>query len=159
MSRFMKQIAAGGPVTITHPEVTRYFMTLSEACKLVLEAGAMSRGGEIYLFNMGKPLKIVDLARKMIRLYGYEPEKDIRLKFTSLRPGEKLHEELLSNTEQSIPTAHSKISIVEQVNNQHFNIVKGIEALERLYHNWNDEMIIRKMEKLIPEFKSQHSAY
>jgi len=156
VSRFMKQIAAGGPVTVTHPEVTRYFMTLSEACQLVLEAGAMSRGGEIYLFDMGEPMKVADLARKMIRLSGKEPDKDIQLEFTHLRPGEKLQEELLGDVEQSESTAHSRIRIVRQLNHRHPDILRGIAAIERLYRSWDEDTIIKKMEKLIPEFKRQH---
>ena len=156
VSRFMKQIAAGGPVTVTHPEVTRYFMTLSEACQLVLEAGAMSRGGEIYLFDMGEPMKVADLARKMIRLSGSEPDKDIQLEFTHLRPGEKLHEELLGEVEQSETTAHSRIRIVRQLNHRHPDILRGIAAIERLYRSWDEDTIIKKMKKLIPEFKRQN---
>jgi FlaA1/EpsC-like NDP-sugar epimerase len=156
VSRFMKQIVAGGPVTVTHPEVTRYFMTLSEACQLVLEAGAMSRGGEIYLFDMGEPMKVADLARKMIRLSGSEPDKEIQLEFTHLRSGEKLHEELLGEVEQSEPTAHSRIRIVRQLNHRHADILRGIAAIERLYRSWDEDTIIKKLEKLIPEFKRQH---
>lgn len=153
---FMKQIDAGGPVTVTHPEVSRYFMTISEACQLVLEAGAMGQGGEIYLFEMGEPIKIADLAQKMIRLFGLEPGKDIQIEYTRLRPGEKLHEELLNDMEQSISTTHSKIRVAGQVNHRHPNILRGIEALEKLYRTWKNETLIKKMEKLIPEFKSRN---
>jgi FlaA1/EpsC-like NDP-sugar epimerase len=95
---FTKQIANGGPITITHPDIIRYFMTIPEACQLVLEAGAMGNGGEIYIFDMGKPVKIVDLARKMIKLAGFVPERDIKIQIVGLRPGEKLYEELLNDT-------------------------------------------------------------
>lgn len=159
MPRFMKQIASGGPVTITHPEVTRYFMTISEACQLVLEAGALSRGGEIYLFDMGEPIKIADLARKIIQLSGLKPGKDIRLKYTRLRPGEKLHEELAGDMEHIVPTAHSKIRIAKQINHRPSDIFRGIEALEKLLHSKNNESIVKKMKEIIPEFQSQNSPY
>ncbi|MEY2868387.1 MAG: hypothetical protein RIR01_816, partial [Bacteroidota bacterium] len=106
---FSKQIAAGGPITITHPDIIRYFMTIPEACQLVLEAGAMGKGGEIYIFDMGKPVKIIDLARKMIKLAGFVPDEDIKIKIVGLRPGEKLYEELLNDTSKTIPTHHHKI--------------------------------------------------
>ena len=116
---FAKQIEEGGPVTVTHPEITRYFMTIPEACELVLEAGFMGKGGEIFVFDMGKPVKIDDLARNMIRLSGFEPERDIRIVYTGLRPGEKLYEELLSGGEELLPTFHEKIKIAKVERNDY----------------------------------------
>ena len=112
---FTKQIEAGGPITLTHPDIIRYFMTIPEACQLVLEAGAMGKGGEIYIFDMGKPVKIIDLAKKMIRLAGFVPDKDIKIKIIGLRPGEKLYEELLNDTSKTLPTHHEKIMVAQEV--------------------------------------------
>src|SRR5690606_14404174 len=111
--RFREQIEKGGPVTVTHPDITRYFMTIPEACQLVIEAGNMGEGGEMFVFDMGKSVKIVDLAKKMIKLSGYEPNKEIEIKFTGLRPGEKLYEELLNDLENTLPTHHEKIMIAK----------------------------------------------
>ena len=122
---FKKQIASGGPVTVTHPEMTRYFMTIPEACQLVLEAGCMGKGGEIYVFDMGKSIKILDLAKSMIRLSGLELEKDIQITFTGLRPGEKLFEELLNPSETSLPTHHKKIMIAT-VREYNFEKIKSL---------------------------------
>src|SRR5690606_31914577 len=109
-----EQIAKGGPVTITHPDIIRYFMTIPEACRLVLEAGAMGKGGEIFIFDMGEAVKIMDLATKMIRLAGFIPEEDIAIEVTGLRPGEKLYEELLSDKAKTLPTHHEKIMIATE---------------------------------------------
>ena len=109
--RFKQQIEKGGPVTVTHPDITRYFMTIPEACRLVLEAGSMGKGGEIFVFDMGESVKIADLAKKMIRLAGLMPDKDIEIAYTGLRPGEKLYEELLNDQENTVPTHHEKIMI------------------------------------------------
>ena len=111
MHRFKEQIENGGPLTVTHPEITRYFMTIPEACQLVLEAGSMGNGGEIFVFDMGESIKISDLAKKMIRLYGLIPNQDIAITYTGLRPGEKLYEELLNDNENTLPTYHHKINI------------------------------------------------
>jgi len=157
--RFKKQIDKGGPVTVTHPDVTRYFMTIPEACQLVLEAGAMSKGGEIFIFDMGKSVKIIDLAKKMIKLSGLTIGKDIQIKYTGLRPGEKLYEELLCDTENTIPTHHSKIMIAK-VPYYNFEIVKEhIQDLIKLQKRHNNFDIVRKMKEIIPEFKSQNSVY
>lgn len=157
--RFQKQIDEGGPITITHPEVTRYFMTIQEACQLVLEAGAMSKGGEIYLFDMGQSVKIIDLAKKMISLSGLEIGKDIQLHFTGLRPGEKLKEELLNDKENCIPTYHSKI-LIAKVRENHFDIIqKEINDLEILTTTNNYSKIVRKMKEIVPEFISQNSVF
>ncbi|MFP4604224.1 MAG: polysaccharide biosynthesis protein [Bacteroidales bacterium] len=157
--RFQKQIDEGGPITITHPEVTRYFMTIQEACQLVLEAGAMSRGGEIYLFDMGQSVKIIDLAKKMISLSGLEIGKDIQLHFTGLRPGEKLKEELLNDKENCIPTYHSKI-LIAKVRENHFDIIQNeINELEILTSTNNYSKIVRKMKEMVPEFISRNSVF
>ncbi|MFP4448013.1 MAG: polysaccharide biosynthesis protein [Bacteroidales bacterium] len=157
--RFQKQIDEGGPITITHPEVTRYFMTIQEACQLVLEAGAMSQGGEIYLFDMGQSVKIIDLAKKMISLSGLEIGKDIQLHFTGLRPGEKLKEELLNDKENCIPTYHSKI-LIAKVRENHFDIIQNeINELEILTSTNNYSKIVRKMKEMVPEFISRNSIF
>jgi len=157
--RFKKQIDKGGPVTVTHPEVTRFFMTIPEACQLVIEAGAISRGGEIFLFDMGKSVKIIDLAKKMIKLSGLEIGKDIQIKYTGLRPGEKLYEELLNDKENTIPTHHSKIMIAK-VRTYNFEQVKwDIQQLILLQREHNNMEIVRKMKEIVPEFKSQNSIY
>jgi FlaA1/EpsC-like NDP-sugar epimerase len=157
--RFKKQIAEGGPVTITHPEVTRYFMTIPEACQLVLEAGSMGKGGEIFLFDMGKSIKIVDLAKKMIKLSGLTLGKDIQIMFTGLRPGEKLHEELLNDKENTIPTHHPKIMIAKVREYQFDQISKQINDLVKLFASQDNVSIIKKMKEIVPEYISQNSVY
>jgi FlaA1/EpsC-like NDP-sugar epimerase len=157
--RFKKQIEKGGPVTVTHPEVTRYFMTIPEACQLVLEAGAMSNGGEIFIFDMGKSVKIIDLAKKMIKLSGLEIGKDIQIKFTGLRPGEKLYEELLCDKENTVPTYHSKIMIAKVTENNFDSIKEKIQELIKLQKKHNNTDIVRKMKEIVPEFKSHNSVY
>ena len=157
--RFKKQIDKGGPVTVTHPEVTRYFMTIPEACQLVLEAGAISNGGEIFIFDMGKSVKIIDLAKKMIKLSGLTIGKDIQIKFTGLRPGEKLYEELLNDMENTVPTHHTKIMIAK-VRYYDFALVQNQFAeLIKLQKDHNNYDIVRKMKEIVPEFKSQNSVY
>ncbi|HKL09109.1 MAG TPA: nucleoside-diphosphate sugar epimerase/dehydratase [Bacteroidales bacterium] len=157
--RFKKQIDKGGPVTVTHPEVTRYFMTIPEACQLVIEAGAISKGGEIFLFDMGKSVKIIDLAKKMIKFSGLEIGKDIQIKYTGLRPGEKLYEELLNDKENTIPTHHSKIMIAKVSTHDFKNVEKHIQQLILLHKKHNNMEIVREMKKIVPEFKSQNSIY
>jgi FlaA1/EpsC-like NDP-sugar epimerase len=157
--RFKKQIDEGGPITVTHPEVTRYFMTIPESCQLVLEAGAMSKGGEIYLFDMGKSVKIIDLAKKMIKLSGLEIGKDIQITYTGLRPGEKLYEELLNDAENTIPTYHSKIMIAKVKSNNYEELNDAIENIRLLRKENNDCEIVKRMKKIVPEFKSQNSKY
>ncbi|WP_394331834.1 polysaccharide biosynthesis protein [Flavobacterium degerlachei] len=156
---FSKQIADGGPITITHPDIIRYFMTIPEACQLVLEAGAMGNGGEIYIFDMGKPVKIIDLARKMIKLAGFIPEKDIKIKIVGLRPGEKLYEELLNDTSKTIPTYHEKIMIAEEIQDEYENLHTDIEDLIGIANCYENDDIVAKMKKIVPEFKSMNSAY
>ncbi|MFT5251359.1 MAG: FlaA1/EpsC-like NDP-sugar epimerase, partial [Flavobacteriales bacterium] len=156
---FTKQIASGGPLTITHPDIIRYFMTIPEACQLVLEAGAMGKGGEIYIFDMGKPVKIIDLARKMIKLAGFVPDKDIMIKIVGLRPGEKLFEELLNNTSKTIPTYHDKIMIAEEIQEEYETLHNDIEDLIEIASFFDNDRIVAKMKKIVPEFKSMNSAF
>ena len=156
---FKKQIAAGGPVTVTHPEMTRYFMTIPEACQLVLEAGCMGKGGEIYVFDMGKSIKILDLAKRMIRLSGLELGKDIQIIFTGLRPGEKLYEELLNPAETSLPTHHQKIMIAT-VREYDFEKVKTVvNELTHLFGKQNNNELVKILKKYIPEYKSNNSIF
>lgn len=157
--RFKEQISRGGPVTVTHPEIIRYFMTIAEACSLVLEASAMGSGGEVFLFDMGAPVKIVDLAKKMIRLAGFAPGKDIEIKFTGLRPGEKLYEELLNDKEQVVPTHHKKILIAKVMEYDFYNVNKSIDTLLDIALQSNDEDVVRQMKKIIPEYISNNSVY
>lgn len=157
--RFKKQIAHGGPVTITHPEITRFFMTIPEACQLVLEAGSMGDGGEIFLFDMGKSIKIVDLAKKMIKLSGLTLGKDIQIKFTGLRPGEKLYEELLSDEENTLPTHHPQIMIAKVRQYEYVLIQEQLNQLSSLLGFNNHESIIACMKKIVPEYISKNSIY
>ena len=157
--RFKKQIDAGGPITVTHPEVTRYFMTISEACQLVLEAGHMGNGGEIFIFDMGKSVKIIDLAKKMIRLSGLALGRDIQIIYTGLRPGEKIYEELLNDKENTIPTHHSKIMIGKVRDYKFENVKNDIQNLLDLYNTQNQTAIVAKMKEIVPEFISQNSPY
>lgn len=156
---FTKQIAEGGPVTITHPDIIRYFMTIPEACQLVLEAGAMGNGGEIYIFDMGKPVKIIDLARKMIKLAGFVPDKDINIKIVGLRPGEKLYEELLNDTSKTIPTHHNKIMIAQEIQEEFETLHTNIEELIGIANFFSNDDIVAKMKKIVPEFKSMNSTF
>jgi len=149
---FKRQIENFGPVTVTHPEITRYFMTIDEACQLVLEAGAMGNGGEIYVFDMGKPLKILDLAKQMIRLSGFIPEKDIEIVFTGLRPGEKLYEELLADKENTLPTHHQKILIAKASYDFDAEKLILIENLHYQISNNDEVKSIEVLKKLVPEF-------
>ncbi len=157
--RFRQQIEKGGPVTITHPEVTRYFMTIPEACQLVLEAGAMGQGGEIFIFDMGKSVKILDLAKKMIKLSGLNLGRDIQINFTGLRPGEKLYEELLNTKENTIPTYHSQIMIakVREYNND--KVFAQINHLIETLPSHNNFALVGLMKEIVPEFISQNSIY
>ncbi|MFV5698701.1 polysaccharide biosynthesis protein [Flavobacterium sp. ZT3R17] len=156
---FTKQIAKGGPVTITHPDIIRYFMTIPEACQLVLEAGAMGNGGEIYIFDMGKPVKIIDLAKKMIKLAGFIPDREIKIEIVGLRPGEKLYEELLNDTSKTLPTHHEKIMIAEEVLDEFEVLNTDINELIGIANNFDNDAIVSKMKKIVPEFKSMNSAF
>ena len=157
--RFKKQIEQGGPITITHPDITRYFMTIPEASQLVLEAAGMGNGGEIFVFNMGDSVKIVDLARKMIQLVGMKEGKDISIVYTGLRPGEKLFEELLANNENTLPTHHTQILIgkVREYDYEEVNTI--INALIISFDAQNNEQIVQRMKDLVPEFKSNNSIF
>jgi FlaA1/EpsC-like NDP-sugar epimerase len=156
---FTKQIAEGGPITITHPDIIRYFMTIPEACQLVLEAGAMGKGGEIFIFDMGKPVKIIDLAHKMIRLAGFIPEEDIKIKIVGLRPGEKLYEELLNDTSTTLPTHHEKIMIAQDVYSDCSSFTLAIDELILSAHRYSSNDIVAIMKKIVPEFKSMNSNF
>ena len=156
---FTKQIAEGGPVTITHQDIIRYFMTIPEACQLVLEAGAMGNGGEIYIFDMGKPVKIIDLAKKMIKLAGFIPDKEIKIKIVGLRPGEKLYEELLNDTSKTLPTYHNKIMIAQEIQDEYENLHTEVDELIGIADFYDNDDIVAKMKKIVPEFKSMNSAF
>lgn len=156
---FKKQIETGGPITVTHPEITRYFMTIPEACQLVLEAGVMGKGGEIYVFDMGESVKIVDLARKMVKLSGLVINKDIRIKFTGLRPGEKLKEELLNDLENTIGTHNPKIMIARVPNYNYLEVNKLISDLYQDKDNLKNSTLVKTMKKIVPEYISNNSVY
>ena len=156
---FTKQIAEGGPITITHPDIIRYFMTIPEACQLVLEAGAMGNGGEIYIFDMGKPVKIIDLARKMIKLAGFVPEKEIKIKIVGLRPGEKLYEELLNDSSKTLPTYHEKIMIAQELQEEFDDLNDEIIDLIHKANFLESDDIVMQMKKIVPEFRSMNSTF
>ena len=153
---FREQLKNGGPLTVTHPDIIRYFMLIPEACQLVLEAGTMGKGGEIYIFDMGKPVRIADLAQRMIDLSG---AKDVEIKFTGLRDGEKLYEELLNDQEQTIPTIHPKIKIAKVREYPYEQALANEESLFKLALEYDDMAIVKKMKEIVPEYKSQHSKY
>jgi FlaA1/EpsC-like NDP-sugar epimerase len=156
---FKKQIEEGGPITVTHPDVTRFFMTIPEAVQLVLEAGAMGQGGEIYAFDMGKSVRIMDLAENMIKLSGLEVGRDIEVKVTGMRPGEKLYEEVLANEENTLPTHHPKI-LRARVREYDLQIVlPQIMELIALFESQNNNAIVSKIKELVPEYKSKNSDY
>ncbi|HXP51982.1 MAG TPA: polysaccharide biosynthesis protein, partial [Bacteroidia bacterium] len=146
-------------ITITHPEITRYFMTIPEACQLVLEAGAIGQGGEIFVFDMGKSVKIVDLAMRMIQLSGLTLGKDIKIIFTGLRPGEKLFEELLHTNENSLPTHHPQIMIAKVKDSDYDVVSKQINELVALSTKNDDMAIVQKMKDIVPEFLSNNSVF
>ena len=157
--RFRHQIETGGPITITHPDITRYFMTIPEACQLVLEAGAMGKGGEIFIFDMGDSVKIYDLAVKMIKLSGLVLDKDIRIVYTGLRPGEKLYEELLADHENTLPTHHNQILIAKVKEYDFDSVSNNINELITLFDKQDNNSIVKKMKELVPEYKSNNSVY
>ncbi len=156
---FSKQIMEGGPITITHPDIIRYFMTIPEACQLVLEAGAMGKGGEIFIFDMGQPVKILDLAQKMIRLAGFVPYKDIDIKIIGLRPGEKLYEELLNDSSKTLPTHNEKIMIAQEIEEDFECIGAATTALINEIEKVSNQEIVTAMKKIVPEFKSMNSIF
>ena len=157
--RFREQIAQGGPVTVTHPDIIRYFMTIPEACRLVLEAGTMGKGGEIFIFDMGEPVKIADLAKRMIELSGLQVDKDIEIKYTGLRPGEKLYEELLNNKENTKETPHEKIRVAAVREYDYKDVVEHINRLTELSLRVQILSMVREMKAFVPEFKSQNSRF
>lgn len=155
---FQKQLDAGGPITVTDERITRYFMTIPEACRLVLEAGTMGEGGEIFVFDMGESVKIIDLAKKMIRLSGLELGKDIEIKITGLRPGEKLYEELLAREENTMPTHHPKI-LRAKVRNAEDDQIRSVDELIAMFDTQENMAIVAKMKEIVPEFVSNNSIY
>ena len=157
--RFREQIAKGGPVTVTHPDIIRYFMTIPEACRLVLEAGTMGNGGEIFIFDMGEPVKIADLAKRMIELSGLRVDKDIEIKYTGLRPGEKLYEELLSNKENTKETPHEKIRVAQVREYVYPEVVEHVDKLAELSLRVEILPMVREMKAFVPEFKSKNSRF
>lgn len=157
--RFREQIAKGGPVTVTHPDITRFFMTIPEACRLVMEAATMSTGTQIFVFDMGKSVKIAHLAKRMIELAGLEVDKDIKIEYTGLRPGEKLYEEVLSNTENTLPTSHDRIRIAKVREYDYADALKAAQELEELSRAVIIPDMVRLMKKVVPEFKSKNSRF
>jgi FlaA1/EpsC-like NDP-sugar epimerase len=157
--RFRSQIRKGGPVTVTHPDITRYFMTIKEAVQLVLEAGTMGKGGEIFVFDMGKPIKIRELAMTMIRLANLEPDKDIMIKFTGLRPGEKLYEEMLNENEKTLPTHHNKIRIAKVIAKNPAKVASEIQDLQDMAASASAFKLVKKMKEIVPEYKSNNSKF
>ena len=156
---FKRQIEEGGPLTITHPDIIRYFMTISEACQLVIEAGAMGNGGEVFIFDMGEAVKIIDLAKKIIRLAGYTPYKEIDIKVIGLRPGEKLYEELLNENSSTLPTYNDKIMIAKVETYDYDKICNDISELLEFSNSQNKDAIVKKMKAIVPEFISMNSDY
>lgn len=157
--RFREQISKGGPVTVTHPEITRFFMTIPEACRLVMEAATMSTGNQIFVFDMGESVKIDDLARRMIQLAGFTPDVDIKVEYTGLRPGEKLYEEVLANTENTLPTNHSRIRIAKVREYDYEEARNMVAELERLSRSVDVPSMVRMMKQIVPEFISNNSRY
>ena len=157
--RFQQQIDKGGPVTVTHPDITRYFMTIPEACSLVLEACTMGDGGEVFIFDMGEPVRITDLALKMIKLAGLIPGKDITIEYSGLRPGEKLYEELLNITEEVIPTHHKKIKISRVSKPSIRTIIENVDYLIDISGKNKNISVVKQMKVIVPEYRSNNSIY
>lgn len=153
---FRKQLAAGGPLTVTHPEIIRYFMLIPEACKLVLEAGTHGNGGEIFVFDMGEPVRIADLAKRMIKLSG---AKDVQIKYTGLREGEKLYEEVLNENENTLPSFHKKIRIAQVRNYEYEDAERKLEELRDIALKYDDMETVREMKIIVPEYISKNSRY
>jgi FlaA1/EpsC-like NDP-sugar epimerase len=157
--RFREQIAKGGPVTVTHPEITRFFMTIPEACRLVMEAATMSKGNQIFVFDMGESVKIDTLARRMITLAGFVPDRDIMVEYSGLRPGEKLYEEVLSNSENTIPTNHDRIRIAKVREYEYEKASEVVKTLEDLSIRVEIPEMVKLMKLTVPEFISNNSEY
>ena len=157
--RFREQIAKGGPVTVTHPDITRFFMTIPEACRLVMEAAAMSEGNQIYVFDMGASVKIAHLAERMIELAGFVPGRDIKIEYTGLRPGEKLYEEVLSDAENTVPTHHDRIRVAKVREYAYAEALSAVERLETLSREVRIPEMVVLMKQTVPEFKSKNSVY
>lgn len=156
---FRDQIEAGGPITVTHPDITRYFMTIPEACNLVLEAATMSEGSEIFIFDMGQPVKIADMARKMIKLAGFEPDRDIKIEYSGLRPGEKLYEELLNSGENTVKTYHPKILIAQVDLANHGEILMTMQRLSEASLEGDTFKLVSILKRIIPDYISNNSVY
>jgi len=152
---FQQQISQGKPVTVTHPEVTRYFMSIPEAAQLILQAGAMGQGGEIFILDMGRPVKIVDMAREVIRLHGFEPERDIPIEYIGLRPGEKLFEELITEGEGIMPTAHEKIKVIKGNHSDFLTLSIAIDDLVATADSYDEAAIKKKLRAIVPEYTPQ----
>ena len=157
--RFREQISAGGPVTVTDPRINRFFMTIPEACSLVLEASVMSEGNEIFVFDMGKPVLIDHLARRMIELAGFVPDEDIRIVYTGLRPGEKLYEEVLSDEENTLPTPHERIRIARVRDYPYNQACQYTERLNEFVRQADVPALIRLMKEIVPEYISNNSEF
>lgn len=157
--RFREQIAKGGPITVTHPDITRFFMTIPEACRLVMEAATMTSGNQIFVFDMGESVKIVDLAKRMVKLAGLTLDEDIKIEYTGLRPGEKLYEEVLSNAENTEATEHDRIRVAKVREYNYEDAVKVADELESLARAVEIPTIVRLMKRTVPEFKSKNSQY
>jgi FlaA1/EpsC-like NDP-sugar epimerase len=156
---FNAQIAAGGPITVTHPDIVRYFMSIPEACRLVMEAATISTGNQICVFDMGKPVKILHLAEQMVRLAGLKLGEDIEIKFTGLRPGEKLYEEVLATKENTVPTQHKSIYIAKVRSYDYHDAANVADVLEELSRAVEIPAMVQLMKKTVPEFKSKNSPY
>ena len=157
--RFREQIENGGPVTVTHPDITRFFMTIPEACRLVMEAAIMGEGNQIFVFDMGESVKIDTLARRMIELAGLEVGKDIEIKYTGLRPGEKLYEEVLSNKENTLPTSHERIRIAKVREYEYNEVAAIVDELEDLSRKVEIPDMVKLMKRTVPEFISKNSRF
>lgn len=156
---FKRQIAKGGPITVTHPNIIRYFMTITEACQLVLQAGSMGNGGEVFVFDMGKPVRIMDLAIRMIKLSGLKPEEDIKIKITGLRPGEKLFEELLADTSIHLPTHHEKIMVAKDEPKPFINLKPKYKRVVKSSLKGDEESVVKLLKEIVLEFKSENSIF